>query len=159
MSAFVFPERWTDPVFRDWHDAAGRAGASPSQAARIHAANFRHGAARVDVVDDASVLVPTLVLTRTPPGNLFGLPEGYFERAAHLIPGASLVNLGDGSYNPFGVGVDDVLAEITPVPDRRRAASRAGPIVGCDHVHGHRRIDPSSGRRGRPAMEDPPGSP
>lgn len=139
MSAVIFPERWKDPVFRDWHDAAGRAGASPSQAARIHAANFRHGAARIDLVDDASVSVPTLVLARTPSGNPFGLPAGYFERAAHLIPGASLVNLGDGSHNPFGVGVDDVLAEITrfvtgevqlPAPDRSLAAIMFTDIVG-----------------------------
>lgn len=139
MSAVVFPERWKDPGFRDWHDAAGRAAASPSQAARIHAANWRTGEERIDVVDSARVSAPTLVLVRTPPGNPFGLPDGFFERAAQLIPGASLVNLGEGSHNPFGVGVDDVLAEITrfmtgavqlPEPDRSLAAIMFTDIVG-----------------------------
>jgi len=139
MSSITFPERWKDPVFRDWHDAAGRAGASPSQAARIHAANFHHGAARTDVVDDSSVSVPTLVLVRTPSGNPFGVPERFFERPARLIPGASLVNLGDGSHNPIGAGVDDVLAEISrfvtgevqlPQPDRSLAAVMFTDIVG-----------------------------
>ena len=139
MSSIVFPERWKDPVFRDWHDAAGRAGASPSQAARIHAANFHHAAARTNVVDHSLVSVPTLVLVRTPSGNPFGLPEHFFERPARLIPGASLVNLGDGSHNPFGAGVDDVLAEISrfvtgevqlPEPDRSLAAVMFTDIVG-----------------------------
>lgn len=139
MSSIIFPERWKDPVFRGWHDAAGRAGASPSQAARIHAANFHHGAARTDVVDNSSVSVPALVLVRTPSGNPFGLPEGFFERPARLIPGASLVNLGAGSHNPFGAGVDDVLAEISrfvtgevllPEPDRSLAAILFTDIVG-----------------------------
>jgi class 3 adenylate cyclase len=137
MSALTFPERWKDPAFRDWHDAAGRAGASPSQAARIHAANFQAGDA--NQLDHSSVSVPTLVLVRTPPGSPFGVPDGYFERAADLIPGASLVNLGEGSHNPFGVGVDDVLAEITrfvtgavqlPEPDRSLAAIMFTDIVG-----------------------------
>jgi class 3 adenylate cyclase len=138
MSALIFPERWKDPVFRDWHDAAGRAGASPSQAARIHAANFQFGGA--NHVDDSSVTVPTLVLVRGPHGSHpFGVPDGYFERSAGLIPGAQLVNLGEGSHNPFGVGVDDVLAEITqfvtgavqlPEPDRSLAAIMFTDIVG-----------------------------
>ena len=30
-----FPNRWHDPAFREWFDAAGRAGASPRQAERL----------------------------------------------------------------------------------------------------------------------------
>jgi class 3 adenylate cyclase/pimeloyl-ACP methyl ester carboxylesterase len=139
MSAKIFPERWNDPVFRDWHDAAGRAAASPSQAARIHAANFETAGAWANTFDNSAVSVPTLVLTRTPESETFGVPDDFFERAAHLIPGAALVSLANGSFNPFGAGVDDVLAEITrfvtgevqlPEPERALAAIMFTDVVG-----------------------------
>jgi class 3 adenylate cyclase/pimeloyl-ACP methyl ester carboxylesterase len=108
QSARSWPNRWHDPVFREWQDAAGRAGASPSQAARLHEARRRMGS-----VDTSQVSVATLVLARRPPTMPLALPDDYFGRAADRIPGAALVWLPDGDTFPFGVGVDDVLAEIS----------------------------------------------
>ena len=134
VSELLFPERWKDPVFREWHDAAGRAGASPTQAARL-----QWNEPEELEIDCSGLSVPTLVLARRPPQMPFPLPEDYFRRPARLIPGAELVDLGEGSHNPFGLGVDEVLAEITrfvtgearlPHPERSLAAILLTDLVG-----------------------------
>ena len=135
VSELFFPDRWSDPVFREWHDAAGRAGASPGQAARLNA--FRSDG--WDDVDLTEMTVPTLVLARTPPLMPFPLPDDYFTRPAAQLPNATLVDLGEGSINPIGLGVDDVIAEITrfvtgevrlPDPERSLAAILFTDVVG-----------------------------
>jgi class 3 adenylate cyclase len=135
LSEAFFPERWKDPVFREWHDAAGRAGASPGQAARL----FEFRPDSWDGIDHAHIDVATFVISRTPPAMPLDVPHGYYSRPAQLIRGATLADLGEGSYVPFGAGVDDVLAEVTrfitgearlPAPERSLAAILFTDVVG-----------------------------
>lgn len=128
VNAIMWPERWKDATFRDWLDAAGRAGASPSQAERIVDALFAPSGSDAPV-DLSQVAVATLVMARHVEG--FPVPAGFWTRPAQLIPGAELVDLGVGGFGPFDIGVDDVLAEITrfitgevrlPDPERRVVA-------------------------------------
>jgi class 3 adenylate cyclase/alpha-beta hydrolase superfamily lysophospholipase len=102
------PNRRTDPAYRAWQDRAGRLGASPSQAARIWEAEFRPASTG----DDAPVCeVPTLVITRRSPED--EVPAEFLARPATELPDAELVVLPDGDADPFGVGVDAILAEIS----------------------------------------------
>lgn len=126
FNPLMWPNRWHDPAFRAWHDAAGRAGASPTSAARqLDAINTQLP------IDPSRVVAPTLVITRWPPVMPWSIPEEYTIRAARLIPNATLVQLPAGDQWPFGVGVDDVLEEISrfvtgrvqlPDPDRYLSA-------------------------------------
>ena len=126
------PGRRHDPDYRAWTDAAGRAGASPSQAERLE---------RKVVLDrqpdNADVRCPTLVITRTP--SDFVVPAEFFQRAAREIPDAELVALPSGDVLAVGIGVDDLLAEISryltgevqlPVPERQIAVIMFTDLVG-----------------------------
>jgi class 3 adenylate cyclase len=119
----IVPGRADDPAFRAWVDAAGRAGASPSLAVRLN----EKGLSDLPL-DNTTVTTPTLIITRVVPS--LGFPPGYFERLVHDIIGAEHAELGAGDMYPFGVGVDDVLAEISryltgdvrlPAPERQVA--------------------------------------
>lgn len=59
----------------------------------------------------AEIDIPTLVITRTPPD--YFIPREFFGRAALHIPDARLIDLGDGDFGVFGVGVDDVLVAVS----------------------------------------------
>ena len=72
---------------------------------------------------------PTLVISRSP--DEWMVPREFLSRAAHEIPGAVLADLGDGDAMIFGLGLDDVLVEISrfltgdvhlPAPERHLAA-------------------------------------
>ena len=102
----VAPGRAGDPAFDAWVDAAGRAGASPSLASRLNEKVLSDAA-----LDNTTVTTPTLVITRVAPSSF--VPAEFFERTAREIPGARQVALGAGDMYPFGVGVDEVLAEIS----------------------------------------------
>jgi len=126
------PGRYHDPGFKAWNDAAGRAGASPSQADRLDQKVFSE-----QRPDSADVRCPTLVISRTPPDYL--IPVEFFQRVAHDIPGAELVALPPGDMLAVGLGVDDLLAEISryligevqlPVPERQIAVIMFTDLVG-----------------------------
>ena len=130
--ATLMPGRQTDPAFRAWQDAAGRAGASPSQAAR-----FSDKARTDPPVDNTKVTTATLVITRLPPDYV--VPREYVGRTAREIPGAQLVELPPGDGFPVGVGVDDVIVEISryltgevrlPAPERQISVVLFTDLVG-----------------------------
>ena len=124
--------RWDDPAYRAWTDAAGRAGASPSQATRLT------GKALADApVDDTQVTTPTLVITRWTPTMV--VPEEFLSRTAQQIPHAQHIELTPGDGFPFGIGVDEVLVEISryltgevhlPAPERQIAVILFTDLVG-----------------------------
>lgn len=125
------PSRHHDPVFRAWLDAAGRAGASPAQAARVSRSHS------TDRLDNARVRTPTLVIARTSDGYV--VPAEFYQRAAHQIPGAELVVLPPGDVSLFGLGIDDVLVEVSryltgtvtlPTPERQLAVIMFTDLVG-----------------------------
>ena len=120
-----------EPAFQMWLDAAGRAGASPTQAARLdqHAHTSRP--------DNSQVPTPTLVITRT--RHDYIVPEQFFQRVADEIPGAELIVLPPGDPAVIGLGVDDVLAEVSqhltgevrlPAPERQIAVIMFTDLVG-----------------------------
>jgi class 3 adenylate cyclase/pimeloyl-ACP methyl ester carboxylesterase len=128
----VMPSRRHDPEFKAWNDAAGRAGASPSQAQRLDQKAYTD-----PMPDNAEVHIPTLVITRTPADYV--VPAEFFQRAAHQIPGAELIVLPPGDLMPVGLGVDDLLAEISkyligqvqiPTPERQIAVIMFTDLVG-----------------------------
>ena len=128
----VSPGRRTDPAYRAWTDAAGRAGASPSQANRLSEKSLRDRP-----VDNTKVATPTMVITRWTPN--FVVPEEYWGRTARQIPHAQHVALPPGDGFPFGVGVDDVIVEISrhltgevhlPAPKRQIAVILFTDLVG-----------------------------
>jgi class 3 adenylate cyclase/pimeloyl-ACP methyl ester carboxylesterase len=127
----LFMSRRHDPAFKLWLDAAGRAGASPTQASRLDKANVEPRP------DNALVRTPTLVITRAPIDYV--IPAEFYQRAAHQIPDAELVVLPPGDVPVFGLGVDDVLAEISlylvgevriPAPERQIAVIMFTDLVG-----------------------------
>jgi class 3 adenylate cyclase/pimeloyl-ACP methyl ester carboxylesterase len=129
-----FPTRAHDPTFREWFDAAGRAGASPAQAERLTEKSFTD----VDF-DNAQVTTPTLVMTRVPPDYAGPIPEEFFGRAAYQIPDAQHLVLAPGDMFPVVGGVDDVVAEISrlltgevrlPAPERQMAVILFTDLVG-----------------------------
>ncbi len=131
-NAAANPGRMNDPVFRAWNDAAGRAGASPSQAARLSNKTFADRP-----VDNTKVATPTLVITRRPTDYL--VPEEFLGRTAQQIPDAQHVPLPAGDPFPFGYGVDDLIVEISryltgkarlPAPDRQIAVILFTDLVG-----------------------------
>jgi class 3 adenylate cyclase/alpha-beta hydrolase superfamily lysophospholipase len=114
------PSRQHDPNFREWQDRAGRLGASPTQAAKLHRAE-----SSVPIPTDPGVAAPTLVIARATPE--LGIPRSFLERTASVIPGATLVTLADGDAFPIGSDVDAILAEVSlfltgevrlPTPER-----------------------------------------
>lgn len=124
--------RWIDPAYRAWTDAAGRAGASPSQANRL-----ADKAVMDAPVDDTQVATPTLVMTRWAPNT--AVPEEYLRRTARQIPEAQHVELAPGDGFPFGIGVDEVIVEISryltgevhlPAPERQIAVILFTDLVG-----------------------------
>lgn len=99
------PSRRRDPVFVAWNDSAGRAGASPAQAGRLNKTYVER------FPDNTCVATPTLVITRSREGYV--VPAEFYQRAARQIPDADLVVLPPGDDSIFGLGIDDVLAEIS----------------------------------------------
>lgn len=143
--------RGSDPTYRKWQDAAGRAGASPSQAARLNDKAYADPS-----LDNSLVITPTLVITRVPPE--FPIPIEYFERAAHQIPHAEHAKLSPGDMWPFGLGVDDLLAEISryvigevrlPAPERQVAV-----ILFTDLVGSTRRAESSGDAEWKRLLDD-----
>ncbi len=129
-NAWLVPGRANDPAFNAWVDAAGRAGASPSTAIRVVEKGFAD-----PPFDNATVATPTLVVSRLPAP----VPVDFVERSAREIPGAQYVALPPGDGYPFGIGVDDVIAEISryvigevrlPAPERQVAAILFTDLVG-----------------------------
>jgi class 3 adenylate cyclase len=127
-----FPNRWHDPGFREWFNAAGQAGASPRQAERLTEKTFSD-----PPFDNAQVTTPTLVITRVPAD--FFVPEEFFGRAAQQIPDARHIALPPGDAYAIGAGVDDIIAEISrfltgdarlPAPERRLCAILFTDLVG-----------------------------
>ena len=132
VNNLVMPSRHHDRAFRAWIDAAGRAGASPTQAQRLDQKAYND-----PMPDHADVRTPTLVITRTPADYV--VPAEFFQRAAHQISGAELVVLPPGDLMPVGLGVDDLLAEISnylvgqvqiPTPERQIAVIMFTDLVG-----------------------------
>lgn len=126
------PGRRDDPEFQEWLRFAGRAGASPAQAARI-----LHKVFRDPYPDHGAVRVPTLVITRASADG--AIPAEFYQRAAHDIPDAELVALPPGDGMAVGAGVDDLLAEISrhltgeirlPPPERQLAVILFTDLVG-----------------------------
>lgn len=132
MVGLTTESRRSDPAYREWMDAAGRAGASPSQANRLSEKSLKDRP-----VDDTKVTTPTLVITRWNPNNV--APQEYSGRTARQIPGAQHVELPMGDGFPFGVGVDEVIGEISryltgavqlPAPERQIAVIMFTDLVG-----------------------------
>jgi class 3 adenylate cyclase/pimeloyl-ACP methyl ester carboxylesterase len=128
----MMESRRRDPAFKAWNDAAGRAGASPTQAQRLDQKAYSD-----PMPDFAVVRTPTLVISRSPSGYV--IPGEFFQRAAHQILGAELVVLPPGDLLPVGLGVDDLLAEISkyligqvqiPTPERQIAVIMFTDLVG-----------------------------
>jgi class 3 adenylate cyclase len=107
LIARSFPSRSRDPEFRAWLDRAGRAGASPTTAARMIEANYEQ--LRAVPIDHRLVQVPTLVLRR--PRNTTR-PPGAVQRVADAIDGAQLVDLPGDDDLAIGADVDALIAEI-----------------------------------------------
>jgi class 3 adenylate cyclase/pimeloyl-ACP methyl ester carboxylesterase len=117
------PGRRGDPAYRSWNDAAGRAGASPSLAARMMDKQLSD-----PPFDNGEVPLPTLIISRRP-GVIPGV-EVLYRRAVQEIANAEHVDLGVGDFFPVGAGVDDILALISryatgdvrlPAPERQLA--------------------------------------
>jgi class 3 adenylate cyclase/pimeloyl-ACP methyl ester carboxylesterase len=128
----AFPHRSKDPAFMAWNEAAGRAGASPSQARRLQQLTLL-----APFPELARVRTPTLVVTRRPPD--YYIPAEFTRRAASLIPDAELVELPPGDGGAVGLGVDDLLAAISeyltgevrlPAPERQIAVILFTDLVG-----------------------------
>lgn len=128
----AMPARARDPEFNAWNLAAGRVGASPSQAERLGRKAFTD-----PYPDFGAVQAPTLVITRRPDGYV--VPAEFHQRPARQIPGAELVELPPGDATAVGVGIDDLLAEISrfvtgevrlPAPDRQLTAILFTDLVG-----------------------------
>jgi class 3 adenylate cyclase/pimeloyl-ACP methyl ester carboxylesterase len=126
------PGRADDPAFREWVDAAGRAGASPSLAALLNEKGLSD-----PPFDNTTVATPTLVVTRVVQGNF--APVEFYERVPCQISDSQHVALPPGDGYPFGIGVDDVIAEISryvtgeirlPAPERQIAVILFTDLVG-----------------------------
>jgi class 3 adenylate cyclase len=133
--ARVCPSRTGDAEFRDWFEAAGRTGASPSVAARLY---DRPPEAVVERLEQAhaEIAVPTLVLRR--PANQLGSP-GEPDPVAALIPRGVRADLPGRDYHWLGEDIDSMLAAITqfaigesrlPAPVRALCAVLFTDIVG-----------------------------
>ena len=133
--ARVCPSRADDTEFREWFDAAGRTGASPSVAARLY---HRPPDAVVRLLETAQteITVPTLVLRR--PANLLGSPTEP-DPVCATIPGGVRAALPGLDYHWLGEDVDSLLAAITqfatgesrlPAPERALCAVLFTDIVG-----------------------------
>jgi class 3 adenylate cyclase len=132
----IHPSRLHDVAFKAWLDAAGRAGASPTQARRLDEKAFAG-----PLPDYGEIRVPTIVLTRSPVDYV--VPSEFYQRASSEIPGAELVVLPPGDTGIVGLGIDRLLAEISryftgevhlPAPERQLKA-----IVFTDLVASTRR--------------------
>jgi pimeloyl-ACP methyl ester carboxylesterase len=102
----IAPSRAADPSFRDWYLRAGRAGASPTTAARIWDATF---SARPSDQLFEQVQTPTLVLLRR---DSRYLGADVARAAAAQIDGSTLVELDGGDHFPFAGDVDAVVGAI-----------------------------------------------
>ena len=102
----VAPSHSADGEFLDWYARAGRAGASPTTAARIWESVL---GARPDEQLLERIQTPTLVLHRR---ESVYAPADSVRRAASQISGATIVELDGADFFPFLGDVDAVVAEI-----------------------------------------------
>ncbi len=133
--ARVCASRADDRAFRDWFDAAGRTGASPTVAARIYE---RPPDDVVELLTSSQRLIeaPTLVLRR--PHNLMGSPLPPDPVATEIRLGQR-VDMPGTDYHWLGEDVDSLLTEISrfvvgearlPRPQRELCAVLFTDLVG-----------------------------
>jgi pimeloyl-ACP methyl ester carboxylesterase len=108
----IAPSRAADPSFRDWYLRAGRAGASPTTAARIWESTFSSRPSE-QLLDQ--VQTPTLVVLRSDSGYL---GADVARAAAAQIGGATVVELDGADHFPFLGDVDAVVGAIRDFVDR-----------------------------------------
>lgn len=101
-----FPTRSREPEFCAWLDRAGRAGASPSSAARMVEATYDQ--LRAVPIDHHLIRVPTLVLARSRSTR----PAAIVQRVADAIDGAVLVDLPGIDDLVFDDDIDALIAEV-----------------------------------------------
>ena len=144
------PHRQNDPAYQSWQDAAGRAGASPSLAARMMDKQLRD-----PPFDNRQVQTPTLIINRRP--DVIPGVEVLYRRVVQEIAHAEHVDLGRGDFFPVGAEVDDILAVIsqyltgevrTPAPERQIFT-----IVFTDVVGSTRRAISSGDRAWRQLLD------
>ena len=100
----AFPSRIRDPDFIAWLERSGRAGASPTSAARIWA----HMLGVVGSLTPAGITSPTLVLHRRESLQ----SEAECRAVAAQIPGATFVQVEGVDQFPIAGNVDDLITEI-----------------------------------------------
>jgi pimeloyl-ACP methyl ester carboxylesterase len=131
LLGLIAPSRVDDPSFRDWYLRAGRAGASPTTAARIWDSTF---ASQPGDQLLEQVATPTLVLLRRDSAYF---PVDAVRAAAARIDGATIAELDGADHFPFLGDVDAVVAAIAdfvaralPPPQHVLAAVlRAEPLA------------------------------
>ena len=144
----AFPHRRKDPAFVAWNEAAGRAGASPSQARRLQKLTVL-----APFPDLSRIRTPTLVVTRTPAGFLH---SGRVHSSCGIADSRCRPRRAPARRRRSGrarcrrpAGGD------LPLPHWRSAAPCAGAADRCHHVHGSGGFDTPSRCRGRRRMEAP----
>ena len=133
MLEVMAPSRVSDPSFREWHERAGRLGASPASARRAWE-SVMQSHPREHMLD--RITAPTLIIHRrdnrsAPPGNL--------EYAGELMPHAKLVEIEGQDAFAYVGDVDALVAEIAeflvgerrvPAPERQLSAILFSDLVG-----------------------------
>jgi len=102
--AVAFPSRIKDPEFIAWLARSGRAGASPSSAARI----WEHLLAYQEALTPAGITTPTLVLHNRDCRQ----PEAEVRAVAEDISGATFVQVAGVDVYPIAGDVDVLITEI-----------------------------------------------
>jgi class 3 adenylate cyclase len=104
IEEIAFPSRIKDEDFTAWLTRAGRAGASPSSAARI----WEHVLEYQATLTPAGITAPTLVLHNRDSRQ----PEADARRVAEEIPGAEFVQVAGVDVYPVAGDVDLLITEI-----------------------------------------------
>lgn len=100
----AFPSRINDEDFTAWLQRSGRAGASPTSAARI----WEHALSYQAPLTPPGITMPTLVLHRIDSIQ----SESGSRAVAEAIPGARFVQLAGADHFPISGDVDDLITEI-----------------------------------------------
>ncbi len=100
----AFPSRINDEDFTAWLQRSGRAGASPTSAARI----WDHVLAYEEPLTPPGITTPTLVLHKRESLQ----SESGSRAVAEAIPGARFVQLEGADHFPISGDVDDLVTEI-----------------------------------------------
>ena len=120
----VCPSRAGDATFRAWYDRAGRAGASPSVAARLYELPAEATATEVERIAAAATM-PVLLLRR--PGNAISAPADG-DAGLTLLPTAVRVDLPGDDLLVFGEESEALVAEVARFvtgEDHQASVSRA----------------------------------